>query len=125
MNENSNNFNYTYSSAEQEEIKRIREKYSLSLQKDDKMERLRRLDESVERPGTIISLIIGIVSCLVLGVGMCCTMVWTDFFVLGVIVGIIGIAGIIMAYPVYVRITKKQREKLAPEILRLSEELMK
>lgn len=125
MNENSNTFNYTYSSAEQEEIKKIREKYSQSLQKDDRMERLRRLDESVERPGTIISLIIGIVSSLVLGVGMCCTMVWTDFFVLGVIVGIIGIAGIIAAYPVYVRITKKQREKLAPEILRLSEELMK
>ena len=125
MNENSNTFNYTYSSAEQEEIKKIREKYSQSLQKDDRMERLRRLDESVERPGTIISLIIGIVSSLVLGVGMCCTMVWTDFFVLGVIVGIIGIAGIIVAYPVYVRITKKQREKLAPEILRLSEELMK
>lgn len=125
MNENSNNFNYTYSSAEQKEIKRIREKYSLSLQKDDKMERLRRLDKSVEKPGTIISLIIGIVSSLVLGVGMCCTMVWTDFFVLGVIVGIIGIAGIIATYPVYVRITKKQREKLAPKILRLSEELMK
>lgn len=125
MNENSNNFNYTYSSAEQEEIKRIQKKYSLSLQKDDKMERLRRLDKSVEKPGTIISLIIGIVSSLVLGVGMCCTMVWTKFFVLGIIVGIIGIAGIIMAYPVYVRITKKQKEKIAPEILRLSEELMK
>lgn len=125
MNENSNNFNYTYSSAEQEEIKRIQKKYSLSLQKDDKIERLRRLDKSVEKPGTIISLIIGIVSSLVLGVGMCCTMVWTKFFVLGIIVGIIGIAGIIMAYPVYVRITKKQKEKIAPEILRLSEELMK
>ena len=125
MNENSNNFNYTYSSAEQEEIKRIQKKYSLSLQKDDKIERLCRLDKSVEKPGTIISLIIEIVSSLVLGVGMCCTMVWTKFFVVGIIVGIIGITGIIMAYPFYVRITKKQKEKIAPEILRLSEELMK
>lgn len=125
MNENSKTFNYTYSADQQDEIKKIREKYAPPTHEENKMERLRRLDESTTKPGMVVSLIVGIISCLVLGVGMCCTMVWTDLFVLGIIVGIIGIAGVISAYPIYNHITKKQREKLAPEILRLTDELIK
>ena len=57
---------------------------------------------------------------------MCCTMVWEErFFVLGVILGLIGIAAVVAAYPLYSRITKKQRQKLAPQILKLAEELSK
>lgn len=118
-------FQYSYSASRQEEIRNIREKYASPALEEDKMEQLRRLDQSVTRPGTIISIIIGSLSTLILGVGMCCTMVWTHLFALGVAVGLVGIAGIIAAYPVYSYITKKQREKLAPEILRLSDELLK
>ena len=89
------------------------------------MGRLRRLDQSVTKPGTIVSLIVGIISSLILGVGMCCTMVWEGLMILGIIIGIFGIAGMIAAYPIYAHITKKQREKLAPEIIRLTDELMK
>lgn len=118
-------FNYSYSASRQEEIKKIRDKYAPPVQEEDKMEQLRRLDQSVTRPGTIISIIIGSLSTLILGVGMCCTMVWTNLFALGVVVGLVGIAGIIAAYPVYSHITKKQKEKLAPQILRLSDELLR
>jgi len=119
-------FNYTYSAAQQEEIKSIREKYMRPTPEEDKMERLRRLDASVTRPGTIVSLMVGIISVLTLGIGMCCIMVWAEtFFVPGIFIGVIGIAGMIAAYPVYNHITKKQREKLAPEILQLSDELIK
>ena len=53
-------------------------------------------------------------------------MVWAEtLFIPGIIIGIVGIIGICAAYPLYVRITKKQREKLAPEIMRLADELMK
>ena len=53
-------------------------------------------------------------------------MVWADtLFILGILVGVLGIAGVTAAYPIYIHITKKQREKLAPEILRLSDELIK
>lgn len=115
-------FEYTYSAKQQEEVKRIREKYV--PQEADKLEQLRRLDASVTQKGTLVSLIVGITSSLVLGVGMCCCMVW-NVFVIGVLIGIIGIAGISMAYPTYAHITKKERERLAPEILKLSDELMK
>lgn len=126
MDEKNDTFNYTYSATQQEEIKRIREKYRPPAQEEDKMEQLRKLDASVTKPGTIVSLIIGIISSLILGVGMCCTMVWAEtFFIIGIVVGVVGIIGVIAAYPIYTKITKRQREKLAPEIIRLSDELMK
>lgn len=46
-------------------------------------------------------------------------------YIFSIIIGVIGMIGVIAAYPLYLKITKKQREKLAPEIMRLSEELMK
>lgn len=124
MEENKETFTYTYSAKQQEEIKNIRQKY-LPME-EDKMEQLLKLDESTTKPGTIAALIVGIISALILGVGMCCTMVWADtMFIPGIIIGIIGIAGLMSAYPLYTHITKKQREKLAPEIIRLTDELMK
>ena len=117
-----NTFNYTYSATQQDEVKRIRDKYI--PREESPMEQLRKLDKSAETPGMVLALCIGITGTLLLGIGMCCTMVWTRFFVLGIIIGVIGILGIAAAYPLFVRTTKKQREKLAPQILKLSEELM-
>ena len=54
MEEKKETFNYTYSATQQEEIKKIREKYVRPTPEEDKMERLRRLDASVTRPGTIV-----------------------------------------------------------------------
>ena len=125
MDENKEIFHYTYSASQQQEIRRIRKKYMPPTQEEDKMEQLRKLDAGVTKPGTIASLIVGIISTLIFGVGMCCTMVWTDLFVLGIVIGLAGLAGVISAYPLYVSITKKQRAKVAPEIMRLTDELMK
>lgn len=115
-------FEYTYSAPRQEEIKRIREKYL--PKEEDKMEQLRRLDNGVTQKATMASLVVGIVSALVLGTGMCCCMVW-NLFVLGIVVGVVGIAGVAAAYPLYIRIAAREREKIAPEIIRLTDELMK
>ncbi len=120
-------FTYTYSAREQEEIKRIRDKYASPGKEESSIERLRRLDASAARGATVISLIMGIVGALLLGVGMCCAMVpgWEAYFVPGIAVGIIGILCIIAAYPLYARMVRRKREKLAPEIMRLTDELMK
>lgn len=125
MDEKKEVFSYTYSASQQEEIKSIREKYLPPTEKEDKMERLRRLDQSVTKPGTIASIVTGVISVLIFGVGMCCTMVWEGLMLPGIIIGIIGITGVAAAYPVYIHITKKQREKMASEIIRLTDELMK
>lgn len=124
MENNSKSFEYTYSAKEQEEIEKIRKKYL--PREEDKMELLRKLDKDVTKPGTIWSLVIGIMGCLLFGVGMCCTLVWVDsLFGVGIVVGVIGMVIMGVAYPIYIRITKKQQEKMAPQILALAEELRK
>lgn len=124
MEEKKETFSYSYSAKQQEEINAIRKKYL--PREEDKMEKLRKLDQSAAKPGMIAALTAGIVGTLLLGVGMCCTMVWAEtMFIPGIIIGVTGIAGVAAAYPLYTHITRKQREKLAPEILRLTDELIK
>lgn len=116
-------FIYSYSAKQQEEIQNIRMKYE--SREENKMEQLRRIDQGSTMPGTIISIIVGLISTLTLGLGMSCVMVWEDtLFIPGIVIGIIGLVGIGLAYPIYNVITKKQREKLAPQIMKLTEELM-
>lgn len=125
-------FSYTYSAKEQEELKKIREKYQ--PQEESKLDRLRRMDEAVTKKATMASILIGTIGALVLGSGMSLCM--TDIGMLlglqqmtcmaaGIAVGIVGIVLVALAYPVYLYILKKEQEKIAPEILRLTEELLK
>lgn len=122
--ENREGFSYTYSAEEQQELKKIREKYL--PKEENKMEQLRSLDNKATGKATMIAIIIGVIGALLLGVGMCCTMVWQGrWFVPGILVGIIGIGIVAIAYPVYNKTLKTEREKIAPEVLRLTEELLK
>ena len=133
-NKNQDGFAYTYSAKEQAELKKIREKYTPQKESEDKMTRLRRLDASVTNTAQTASLILGVLGTLILGFGM--SLIMTDLaralmltkdtaMVIGIIVGVIG--GIIasLAYPVYNLIVKAKRKRLAPEIIRLTDELMK
>ena len=115
-------FEYTYSAPQQSEIQKIREKY---LPKEvTKLDQLRALDAGVTKRGTAVSLVHGTLYSLVLGLGMSCCLVWAGiWFVPGILLGCIGLAGIAVTYPVYNRIVKQDRERIAPEILRLTEEL--
>lgn len=124
MDNQSNNFSYKYSAKEQNEIKKIREKYAPAG--EDKMAQLRRLDKSVTKKGTLWALVVGILGTIVVGGGMSMCMVGPEeYFILGIVLGVIGMIPIILAHPLYARITKKEREKIAPEIIRLTDELMK
>lgn len=122
--ENNESFEYTYSAPEHEEIKRIREKYLPKDEREQKLEALRRLDQSVTQKATWASVTLGTASTLVMGVGMCCCLVWTQLFALGIVIGVLGILGIALAYPMYRHIAEKERARVAPEILRLTQELM-
>lgn len=116
-------FSYTYSAKEQEEINRIRKKYVAA---EDKMEQLRRLDAGVTQKAAAMSIIVGFFGALIMGGGMSCTMVWKgQWFVPGIMIGLVGLAVLALAYPVYQKVLKKEREKIAPEVIRLTDELMK
>ena len=132
--ENQEIFHYTYSAKEQDEIKAIRKKYAAPEEKEDKMAQLRRLDASVTAKAQAAALACGVIGALLLGTGMSLTM--SDFakvlgplenmaLLFGIVLGVAGIVLVSLAYPIYNRIVKKERERIAPEIIRLTDELMK
>lgn len=122
MNENQTSFQYTYCAKEQEELKRIRSKYL--PREEDKLELVRRLDAQVTRKAAAYAVTDGVLGTLVFGVGLCCCLVWGSYM-LGVMVGVVGMALLALAYPLHIRIAQKERRRIAPQILRLTEELMK
>ena len=133
-NQEKSGFTYTYSAKEQAELKRIRDKYTAPTEAEDKMTRLRRLDASVTNTAQAVALIFGVIGTLILGFGMSLCM--TELaeilglngnmaMVVGIIVGVVGGVLASLAYPIYNAIVKAKRKKLAPEIIRLTDELMK
>ncbi len=119
-------YSYSYSSQENKEIKRIREKYTEPDERETKLEQLRRLDESVTKSAMAVSLTVGILGTLILGLGMSCVMVWAEkMFVPGIIIGIIGLIVTVLAYPIYKIKVEKKRKEIAPLIIKLTDELMK
>lgn len=90
---------------------------------------LRKLDAKAKRPAMIFTYSVGIMSILVFGTGMCLAMGQigsgtTGSFVLGIIVGILGMIGMGVNYPVYKRILENGRKKYAFEIMELAEEII-
>jgi hypothetical protein len=133
-NQDKSGFTYTYSAREQAELKRIRDKYTAPTELEDKMTRLRRLDASVTNTAQSVALIFGVIGTLILGFGMSLCM--TDLgeilgsyrdmaLIIGIILGVIGGILASLAYPIYHAIVNAKRKKLAPEILRLTDELMR
>ena len=122
-------FQYTYSAERQQEIEAIRREY---LPKEaDRMEQLRNLHHSATRKAQTASIAIGVIGTLVLGTGMSLCMSELGLLlggmamVIGILAGLAGLFLVALAYPVYHRVLKKERERIAPEILRLTDELLK
>ena len=133
-NQEKGGFTYTYSAREQAEVKRIRDRYTALGEAEDKMARLRRLDASVTHTAQIVAIVFGIIGTLILGFGM--SLILTELaqslglsgdaaMFTGITVGVVGGILASLAYPVYNAVVKAKREKLAPEIIRLADELMK
>ena len=118
----SENFNYTYSAERQSEIDAIRRKYLPQQEQEDKLVQLRKLDAGVTTPGFIAAMALGILSALVFGVGMCCFLVWS-LWVLGALLCVVGVIGMLVAPWLYRKLVEKRKAEIAPEILRLTEEL--
>lgn len=89
---------------------------------------LRKLDARAKLPATIFTYTFGIVSALVTGVGMCLSMNvigngTTVMFILGIIIGIIGLTGMGVNYPIYRKLLENGKQKYAFEIMELAKEI--
>lgn len=127
--ENHETFQMTYSAQQQEEIESIRKKYVPA--EEDKMAQLRALDASVGKKAAAPAITVGVLGTLLMGIGMSFAMsdlgnmLGTIAMPVGIAFGLLGIGILICAYPLYLRKLQKERERIAPEILRLTDELMK
>ena len=128
MENRENTFTFTYSAEEQAEIERIRKEYL--PKEEDKMVQLRKLHNSATQKAQAWSIGLGTVGALILGLGMSLCM--TDLgaalgifaTILGILAGLAGLVLVALAYPMYNRVLTKERQKIAPEVLRLTEELL-
>lgn len=89
---------------------------------------LKKLDAKAKLPATIFTYTLGIISTLILGIGMCLTMgqigdSTTSMYILGIILGIIGIIGVSVNYPIYKKTLAKGKQKYAFEIVQLAKEI--
>ena len=122
----SNQFNFRYTAPSQEERKEIdsiRRQYSPQEQTETKLERLRRLDGLVKNTAIIWSLVLGVLGCLIFGLGLTMILEW-DILLWGIILMAVGSVPMAVAFPLYNRLLKKGKAKYGDEILRLSEELL-
>jgi hypothetical protein len=99
-----------------------------SKKDESKVVALKKLDKKVKLPADIFTYTFGVIMALALGVGMCLSMNVigdgsTLYFVIGIIIGLVGILGISINYPIYTAILKKRKEKYAGDIIRLAKEI--
>lgn len=117
-----NAFSYTYSARANQEVLDIRKKYL--PHEETKLEELKRLDSLVQSSGVVEGLCAGIGGTLIFGLGMCLAMeVIGSIIWLGVVLGLVGIAGMLTAFPVYRKKYNSAKERYTPRILQLTEEL--
>lgn len=98
-----------------------------SKKETSKVMQLKKLDAKAKAPANIFAFTFGIFSALVLGVGMCLSLgtiaSGVGAFVGGIVVGILGIAGCCVNYPIYKKIKEKGKQKYGSDIMRLAKEI--
>ena len=107
-------------------VKHIKEGYEPKTK--TKYDELIALNKRVELPAYIFAYTFGIISSLVLGLGMCLAMqvigTGIPLMVLGIVIGVIGIALVSVNYPIFLAIMKSRKKKYAEKIIALSDELL-
>ena len=93
-----------------------------------KYDELIALNKRVELPAYIFAYTFGVIASLVLGLGMCLAMqvigTGIPLMVLGIVIGIIGIALVSVNYPLFLAIMKSRKKKYAEKVIALSDELL-
>lgn len=89
---------------------------------------LRKLDAKAKMPATVFTYTLGVISALIFGTGMCLAMNVigsgsATMTTLGIIIGIIGMIGVSVNYPIYKKMLASGKQKYAFEIIQLAKEI--
>ena len=104
-------------------VKKMQSEYS--EKQTTKLDDLRKLDKKVKNPAFIFALVFGIIGSLILGTGMCLAMkVIGDNMVLGILIGIVGIAMVSVNYFIYGKILASRKKKYNAQINSLCDEIL-
>lgn len=106
---------------------RIASEYA--VKEENKLVALKKLDAKAKKPAYIFSFTFGIIMTLVLGIGMCLAMGQIGdksamSMTMGIIIGLVGILGVAINYPIYKRILAKSKSKYANDIMLLAKEVI-
>lgn len=92
-----------------------------------KVKQLKKLDAMAKRPAMIFAYIFGVLSTLILGVGMCLAMEvimsGVVAMVSGIVIGLLGILGCAINYPIYKKILANGKTKYGSDIMKLAKEI--
>ena len=92
-----------------------------------KLVALKKLDNKAKLPASIFTYSFGIISALVFGTGMCLAMQVIGSgmagMALGIVVGIVGLSGCCVNYPIYKKMLEKSKAKYAYEIVELARQI--
>ena len=99
-----------------------------AVKDESKVIALKKLDTKAKRPANIFAYTFGVVAALLLGVGMCLSMKIIGsgsaaMTVIGIVVGLIGIAGASANYPIYKKMLAAGKKKYAADIIRIANEI--
>ena len=95
-----------------------------SKKNESKVIALKKLDRKAKQPAEIFAFTHGIIMALIFGLGMCLSMkVIGNIPLFGIIIGIIGMIGLGMNYPIYKKILDKSKEKYSYDIIKLANEI--
>lgn len=98
-----------------------------SKKEESKVIALKKLDRNAKLPAQVFTYTFGIVSALIFGLGMCLAMKvigeGTSMFVIGIIIGVIGMALMGINYPIYKKILENSKKKYAYDIIALAKEI--
>lgn len=92
-----------------------------------KVKQLKKLDSKERMPATLFGYTFGIISALVLGVGMCLAMKvigsGLGAMIAGIVVGVLGIVGCAVNYPIYKKLLENGKSKYGSDIMKLAREI--
>lgn len=110
-------------------VQKIRTQYT--EKQHTELDTLKELDAKVKKPANIFAYTYGSVSAIIMGTGMSLVMTeigtilgLTNAMVPGIAIGVVGLSMALTTYPIYKKILEGRRKKFAPEILKISEQLM-
>lgn len=93
-----------------------------------KVDKLKELDSNVKNPARIFAYVFGVIGALILGTGMCFAMQVLGnsigLMIMGIVIGLIGIAIVSSNYFIYKHIIETRKRKYSAKILKLSSELL-